>query len=915
MEGECWVDQERVIQGVMHVTSENEGSEESAVLPPEEDAGQESPPKKKIGFDRAMLHKIAAKVPKKPKSKGKDTKKTPKTTTTVEKPSLLKRHIAWEFRNAYIFAPLLIVFFFPRLMGQSYADYFLNHLSLAVIVLLPFIQVATYTMRNYSRTHPPKTKSGKPKRPPQPALPKTSQYVRDVTDIMGNLDVLPWRLFYAIGFLAIVLISGVFSTLSIDTFTNIQGPGQEAAIREIIAGLVVPLVYYGLSIYRAQSIINARRDAIGMAYSVARDTLGYPKANARTTTPRQKRLQNPHEAIDVKKWKTLYEIDEFFVLAPEELSVEDVKKWDEFSLNLNAKMPRDEEWRTQRDPKGRGAKVGPANYPTGVLWDGEIDPDPLTFIIGQNLESGRKQYLTLSEVSPHAAVSGGTASGKTSLAEIIAAQVLIKPMPWNKDLYGMVVVVDPKGPFARRWAGRPGVVAVNGQEDAVEPDENGDPITGPVVMASGMEWIEEEHRRRAAILSRYKDLSSWVDMPDEVKSQERFFPILVILDEYLDHTDLESANGDDRVEKENFARNVTTRLTGWHARKYRNVGMHTVLIAQEVKMTAIGSALMRNLAVRVVTGQMDGSQLRTMFGDREDIPSLPSTRYVFEDGEKKSKTIPGRARIMNALGQDIEKIQISWFGGKSNSETLDKWLPRGEAPPNGDFSPPEGKPRKPSDFDEEGNFVGAEASAPQDATSDLPDDTTTESVPPAEPVLAGLEDEEQFPDEWNGESSESTGHDVFPAAQAEDFPEGSPEVAKPTCSQDGCTNEVKTDCAACSKPNCADHLERLASRKATERFCPTCRATHPLVQAGIEEVYGVMEKEVRPLKGFTTSFQVRQEDGVVSAIITIPTGQKLIEVRGTPGQDPASRSRSAQNTGTEEVIEHVRDVVNGYKGD
>lgn len=1458
------------------MVTEEDDSKKTTVIASDESENQDSQGQSRerggtSWFDRVFLRRVAAKVLKKPlsevrlKKPGAESKqKTDKTTTTVEKPSFLKRHIAWEFRNAYIFAPFLIVFFLPRFLDESYLGYFLNHLGLSVIVLIPFIQVTAYTVRNYSRTHPPKTKSGKPKRPPMPALPKTSQYVRDTTDIMGNLDLLPWRLFYAIGFLAIVLASGVFSSLSIDTFSNLQGAGQQDAIREIIAGLALPIGYYALSIFRVQSVINARQDAIDSAYAVARDTLGYPKANARTTTSRQRKLKNPHEAIDVKKWKALYEIDEFFVLAPEELSVEDVKKWDEFSINLNAKMPRDEEWRTQRDPKGRGAKVGPANYPTGVLWDGDIDPDPLTFIIGQNLETGRKQYLTLSEVSPHVAVSGATSSGKplslstiiktpkgsrrigdlkvgdevfdergrivaitalsdirtpdvayrvtfhdgtavdvsdthlwttwdraarnalgrqrkrervgvqrktwlskdqrtilateldlaqegdditvqeairliggetmldhpfyeiaraigvcrtrqrvttfhyaeqvvaqeqtckvidrteapafrdyfkrstskrmrdaavalgelgktegdllampelsratgldrasmskalrraglksvrtekmtvnlvvpskeitrggaftdefypkrplleallerglyesndqryrmsmpkvrttqeiadslryrtagasedavswanhsiprsgaaqfptrdllvapyvlgawlgdgtacsggftsidsqiweeieragyevthhariaqahhirglkvplrvlgvlnnkhvpddylygsieqrlallqglmdtdgsvnrtsgtcefyssdeafarqvrslvaslgmiahlrskpgsyrdtegnlvackeawtvaftptmqvfrldrkaslidpeversksehryivsvekidpepmqcimvnsdthqflvtdqyvpthnTSLAEIIAAQVLIKPMPWDPDLYGMVVIVDPKGPFARRWSGRPGVVAVNGQEDAAEPDDDGNPITGPVVMASGMEWLEVEHKRRAAVLARYKDLSSWVDMPDDVKRQEKFFPILVILDEYLDHTDIEAANGDDRVEKENFARNVITRLTGWHARKYRNVGMHTVLIAQEVKMTAIGSALMRNLPVRAITGQMDGSQLRTMFGDREDIPSLPSTRYTFEDGEKKAKTIPGRARFMNAIGQDIEKIQISWFGGKTNSETLDKWLPRGEAPLNGDFTVSAGKPRQKSDFDEEGNYVGTDAPEAQDATSDLPDDDS--SVSTAEPTPAGLEDNEHFPDEWSeGDASAPTSdHDVFPAAQAEDFPEASPEAQKPACLQDGCTNDVKTDCAKCGNPTCAEHLKRLASQKATDQFCPTCRASHPLVKAGVEEVYGVMEKEVRPLKGFTASYQTRESDGAVSAIITIPTGQKLIEVRGVPGQDPASRSRSAQNSGTDDVIEHVRDVVNGYK--
>lgn len=1458
--------------------TEEESQKDTATLSSETTADETEKTEEKHStpswYERFLMRVVVAKVLKKPlsairpKKSGESSAKTPKTVTNSEKPSLMKRHLAWEFRNAYIFAPFLIVFFLPRFMGEGYGEYFLHHLGLAVIVLIPFAQVAAYTVRNYSRTHPPRSKSGRPKRPAQPPLPKTSRYVRDITDIMGNLDHFAWRLFYALGFIAIVVTSGIVAPLRFDTFTNLNGPGQQEAIREIIMGLAIPVFYYAVSIYRTQSVINARQYAVDAVYAIARDTLKYPKANARVTTKNAARLKNPHEAIDVKKWRALYEIDECFVLAPEELSVEEVKPWDEFSANMNAKLPRTEEWRIQRDPKGRGATAGPANYPTGVLWDGEYDPDPLTFIIGQNLETGKKQYLTLSEVSPHVAVSGATSSGKdlglstlvktphgdrqagdlevgdevfdergqvvvvtalsdiripstayrvtfndgtavdvsdthpwttwdrsarvaagrqrkrvrsnfsrktwltegqrailaaeldltqegdditvkdvirlvggetmldrpfyeiaraigvcrtrqrittfkyadqvvnqkqtctvidrseastvrehlarstskrmrdaaiavdelskgegellampeisqatgmdsaslsavlrrsgvrslrkekvavslvvpgkevtrggtvtdefypkrpfleallerglresndqhhlmsmpkvrttaeiagtlryrpagasddaaswanhsipragaaqfparalsvdpyvlgawlgdgtasnggftsidspiweeieqagykvthhprhtqshrinnlvpslrdlgvlnnkhipddyqhasvdqrlallqglmdtdgsvnkvsgtcefyasneafarqvrslvaslgmiahlrsrpggyrdadgalveckeawtvafsptmqvfrlprkaslidpeaectksehryivsveeiapepmrcimvnsdthqflvtdqyvpthnTSLAEIMAAQVLVKPMPWDSNLYGMVVIVDPKGPFARRWGGRPGVVAINGQEDAAEPDDDGSPITGPVVMASGMEWLEVEHKRRANILARYKDLSSWVDMPDDVKRSEKFFPILVILDEYLDHTDIEEENGDERVEKENFARKVTTRMANWHARKYRNVGMHTVLIAQEVKMTAIGSALMRNLPVRAITGQMDSSQLRTMFGDRDDIPSLPSTRYVFTDGEKKAKTIPGRARFMNTLGQDIEKVQISWFGGKTNSETLDKWLPRNEAPPNGDFSLPGGKPRKASDFDDEGNYIGEDGTAPQDATSDLPDDpadagtATTDEA--GDDTPAGLEDDEQFPDEWDGGTTPSTasaGDDVFPAAEADDFPDSAQET--PKCTHEGCSNDVKADCTKCGNPTCADHLERLASQKATERFCPTCRATHPLVKAGVEEIYGVMEKEVRPMKGFKSAFQVR-DDGAVSAIITIPTGQKLIEVRGVPGQEPASRSRSSQHSGTDDVIEHVRDALNGYK--
>ena len=278
------------------------------------------------------------------------------------------------------------------------------------------------------------------------------------------------------------------------------------------------------------------------------------------------------------------------------------------------------------------------------------------------------------------------------MAEIVAAQVLCKPMPWDPTLRGQVHIVDPKGPFARRWRGRPGVVCSNGNEDGIEVNPStGMPMTGPGVMAAHMKWIEEEHVRRSQVLAKYPDAGTWVHLPDEVKKAERFAPMLVILDEYIDHTDIEKANGDERIEAENDARNTVTRLASWHARKYRNVGMHTILIAQRVNMTIIGNVLMGNLPVRVITGQMDDAQTRTMF-QTEEVPSLPSTRVVVENGERRTKTIPGRARIMNALGQSIHKMQIMWFGGKTNSDTLDKHLPRGVVPLNGDFRLPQDIP-------------------------------------------------------------------------------------------------------------------------------------------------------------------------------------------------------------------------------
>src|SRR5699024_3040665 len=396
---------------------------------------------------------------------------------------------------------------------------------------------------------------------------------------------------------------------------------------------------------------------------------------------RQRITATPHLAIDVRRWKTLTEGDTFFVWVPEKLSAADQKTWDEFSVNLEEKMPREEEWRIRTaGQRGRGAIVGPANYPRAILWDGEYDPDPLTFHLGDNLETGAHYTLTLNDTSPHLAVSGGTSSGKTSGAEIIAAQTLVTPMSWDPTLYGQVHLVDPKGPLAQRWAGRPGVVVSNGQDDsAVDPyvyNDEGDvecEKTGVMVMAEHLQEIEDEHQRRGRVLSQYPDAATWVSLPDEVKREEKFFPLVVIMDEFIDHTSGQRGKST-RVELENEAREFIVTMADWLARKARNVGIHLILIAQRANMKLIGDTLMTNMPVRLVTGQIDDSQLQTMFAlPTRDVPKLPSTRHDPKTGQ--TKTIPGRARILNALGQSIYKIQIMYFGGEFNSDTLDKWLP------------------------------------------------------------------------------------------------------------------------------------------------------------------------------------------------------------------------------------------------
>lgn len=830
-----------------------------------------------------------------------------KTTLAQSALALARKALRALLRTLVLVAPFLAPFVAAAILapGTPPMKFLSEHLGLLVIPLLPIITCAAYASKNRRRVHPPKNKQGRPIRPPQPPLLGLGQRLKDIADIVANLDAIPWRISYLVVFLASVIIPAVYFPVSVAQITTLASDFQahQASLRDVLVGVLAPSLAYMLVHFRTSGVLDRRQGVVQRYYEIARYNLEYPKTMPRSGGTRlTMRLLTPHLAIDVKKWAGLYDVDVFFVLAPESLSIDDMKKWDAFDMNLNAKMDRKEEWRVQRDPRGAGATVGPANYATAVLWDGEYDEDPLIYYIGRNLEDNTREVITLNETSPHAAVSGGTSSGKTSFAEIVAAQVLVKPMPWDPTLHGMVVIIDPKGPFARRWRGRPGVIVADGQQDAAEADDDGNPITGPQVMAAAMQWIEDEHQRRAAILAKYPDVATWIHLPPEVLKEERFFPILVILDEYIDHTDMERANGDERIERENNARAFTTRTASWQARKYRNVGMHTILIAQRVNMAVIGNVLMTNLPMRVVTGQMDDTQLRTMFGDRDDIPSLPSTRVVIENGERRTKTIPGRARVMNAGGQAINKVQIAWFGGKTNSETLDKWLPRGDVPPNGDFTIPEGNPRTAADFDAEGNLIERPAtSAPEvDAPTDDEPAPTVAAPVPADDGTLDIPDTEVFPDEdWGapvgGYDGPGPDAGVFPAAEAA------------RCGVEGCVNDAAGACPSCAVPTCRAHLG--VDPSGDGPMCLTCQREHTVYATeDFETVYKeIVTATEPPQRGLALT--VTDADGLATATVRLATG-KLIDITMDSNTGTVtSRSRTGTHTGRTDVLDHIQEVI------
>lgn len=829
---------------------------------------------------------------------------------------------AWRIAVASLFPLAPIIGYLVWGSGQSFVQYIAEHLALLTMPLMPLIAAASYGWKNYRRVHPPMPPRGsrRKRKPARPALPKTSQHTRDINDIIANLDHRPLKVIYLVLIVGAIWVAGKEYPLSVEAITNTIDTPQELAeqVRPLLVPVLAPLVVFLALRLRTTYVIAHRREEIEECYTIAHATLGYKEKLPANPSGRQIAETTPWLAIDVKKWWALYEIDRAFVLAPESLSVSKVDAWDEFSENINTKLPRPEEWRVQRDIKGRGAFIGPANYPRQILWDGEYDEDPLTFNLGGNLEDGSTYSVTLNDTSPHAAISGGTSSGKTSGAEIIAAQVLVKPMPWDSTLFGQVHVIDPKGPFAQRWCGRPGVVVSNGHKDsAVDPhvyDDNGDIVcekTGVMVMAEHMQHIEDEHKRRADVLSRYPDVASWVALPDEVKREEKFFPLLVITDEFLDHTSGQVGSST-RVEMENEAREFIVSMTDWQLRKARNVGIHYMLIAQRANMKLIGDTMMTNMPIRLVTGQIDKPQLQSMFAlPATDVPRLPS--QYRDPATGKSKTIPGRARILNALGQPISKIQIMWFGGDKNNETLDKWLPRGEKPPNGDFSLPTGtRPRTKHDFDSEGNYIGeideaakrppenadgtpaGEAPAEEDGGVETVETEEVPEVPDQAAATTPEPEEEEAPEE----------QDIFPAAEVDD-----------SCA--ACDNASSWSCPDCQTRYCTDHGERTRNPDpdASGRFvCGECANQNPYVAVGLAALLPEVVTKARRYR-IHHEYEVREDDDGQYGQLYLRSeegGKKIVEVTTRPSDgapDGGVLYRARSSSGAVEGLDAVQDRI------
>lgn len=546
--------------------------------------------------------------------------------------------------------------------------FLLTHLGFPFWALLIVGVVVYRVMENKARRTAIFTPTQSRRTTTKPLMQPLPRAVGDWVEIVIFRDSIPWRVAIAALTVAGVIMASTHGwTITDWPFALASG---DAAAEPSVAILAIsgPLLWFVVIALRLSAVTKIRANLIGIIHGIARSTLKYPRPTTRPTGE-VVQLASPHAAIQILEWDGLEVPRRFFVMAPSTLSVTDGTAWNEFEENLNAKMPHPEGWHVARDGAGKGALVTPAQYPVSILWDGEQDADPLTFIVGANLDApGEWQTFTFGETSPHALVTGPTGSGKTSWAEIVMAQAATKPMPWDDTLRATCHVIDPKGPFANRWDRRPQMDVTNGTRD-IEVD--GITESGVVAMAIHLERVLADMLDRQRILDKYPNLGNWTHLPDAEKIKQKMAPVFTVMDEYLDHTGKDPGKSE-LVEKENAARDRITYIVGLIARKGRSLGFHLIIIAQDARMQDLGGPLVRQLVARVVLGNMDVHANGRMFGADAVIPVLPTVRMV----AGKPKGIPGRARMMNAPGQHLHRLQVSWFGGSENSDTLEKYLPR-----------------------------------------------------------------------------------------------------------------------------------------------------------------------------------------------------------------------------------------------
>lgn len=694
----------------------------------------------------------------------------------------------------------------------------LHHAGVAVWVLsmlaVPVCHAAVQVIR-HRRAHASGRGAKEAREKARAPLPSLMTRGRGWADAFLYRDSLTWRrVQWGVTVLSLILSITVPLSVNPMTWNGWLIPSLS---------LVPPVMWWAVVGGRQRSLTRVRRDAAESIRRIAAATLHYPKSKgAAMPLSYWLDLTTGHRAVKVSEWDTTESgapvVPRVFeVIAPGDLSVTDDKAWSEFEANLGAKVPRESGWHVARKKNGTGAVISPAHYPLSAVWDGEVDHDDvMSFFLGVSLDrQGTMQRLNMVNPSNHALVVGATGAGKTTVIETVVAQVVLKTMPWDRTLRGTAHLIDPKGTLASRWAGRPNIICSMGNSDGSNSD--GDTISGFEVMAAHCDLIAEEHKRRNEILAKHPNCATWVDLPDEVKAAEKLAPMLVVLDEFLDHTDVDDVKGSpqeqEQAERDNRARAHVLQMTGHWERKARNVGIHVIIIAQEAKMTDIGSSRVRNAVVRIMAGKLDDVACKGMFGiSGSDMPYMPTTHDVKKsDGRIEPDPIPGRCFVQMATGQSVSRFQGFYFGGRQNTDTLDKWLPRSPTPGVGVYGGDSARVQIAAMPDLNDNGIpDAWEAAPDDSPAD--DDSTSTGIDPS----------------------------VFPAAHDGVAP-ASPRA--PHCAYEGCDNPSYAECPRGGKRYCRQHVGPSPDPDEAGQFGWDYIESHPLSIAEAEDLYRRVKQE------------------------------------------------------------------------
>lgn len=754
----------------------------------------------------------------------------------------------------FFYGTLALVVF---LTWPTSAAWALGHLPLTFLALFPLFLPISRGLINHQR----KQFNSEPKnlrnRLPKELLPPFRQASRDWMDLTLFLETPTRRITYA-ALLAVTVVLNIINPVGRDPQAPLTSIGDLVQGWDAIGisdpltilAILSPFVLIITLAYCLRSRTGQRDENIKMIYNLASTHLNYPiKQRVR---PDERPFQNARTAVKVMKWANLTDPEVFWVSAPLTLDASDSEPWQKLQVNLEKRLLSKTGWHFDHDKTGRGATISPASYPMAVKWEGQQDPDPLTFLLGADLDNpGELLTFTFGETSPMACTVGATGSGKTSVVEAKIAQAATKPMPWSDPddpIYASTVIIDPKGPFANRWEGRPNILAVNGTRDTV--DENGDPISGIENMTRYMEYYVNEMHKRGKLIDDM-GITKWLDVPDDVKRRERMAPWFLVLDEYLDHTEQETGKSE-QVDRDNTARQILVERAGKVARKGRSFGFHMMIIAQQADMTSVGKALMRQLVARTIMGNMDIWAYKSFFGTT-DVPMLPTTRI---NDEGKRKGIPGRGRIQNSTGGEIQRLQAFWFGGDNNDESLNKFLPRTnlkqvEGAPVGELAAPSKESQSTAaptfDFDDDEDFED-NTPEPQQAPKKPASPKPTGEVKDAEDLFSTPEDaplEEDEPQEKEPSKDSPATSEERPVCSVEDCQQtGIP------CSVEGCPNYTCNTHGHVIEPGqylCEDHYKN-----------------HPLTRHGLGTLFPWARNQVERAGG-----NISWEEGAERIDVTI----------------------------------------------